>query len=1811
MDFNALDLLASAAVLQTRDSDTTGGTECTAQGSGSGSSESTEQGADNDEDPNSSTEACIDLNDTESKMGSMKKGKHPQVTSVGDFPKQVISSDMDELINEKVNEKTINEDVTVDIVKSDLVECTDVKSLSEKVDNSDTDSCVEEDIEEHIEVSTSTLVELSSFDVEDSPGKIKTIMRSLLTGQTVCDDVDDSTNNPDSDNCDEKHEQVSVLGNDSAIGLYVNDKIDTDLKMDKDYSCLNSSKNVGNHSIIDCDKDNITSLHDSALESSQSASDQSSSLGDNESLHFLVVSDHCYATVPGKTSNLRCSFLSDEPESDSGIDGNSSSEEAEHRTRSISLESNCLQCSFPEVSGRSGQLLSQGSSDLERSPIGNSGFPLGGLTVLSPTLSSSDSQCSDYHNNSTTGNLDTVCDATRKPVDFEVDSSLSSTTSDPAPEHNLKVGKFRIGKFASFTNIDTDQEKIYGRDAFSPEYGVSSASTALPSSPGIPSLLQSPCGDWDRSDAGSEALDDLESFLTPEPPKELMMVLQGIKSPTTAISPPAVQSSVVHHDHDYCFRSGTLPPSPVTSKKNIKSEKRKYMTAARSRGTPASLKESKRSKNLKIKNNIKGPLSETIEKVKNSLATTPVPIDCNFKKPEQPVNSLLLDKLNSLNRQKRVKSLEIKEEIVEDGEVEIDAGSKLKITGKFQNDFVYFLNKTSRNRRRSSVDTSLPLETKKSIQPAKPIDIIIPHLTDDDLEVLQTKGRAGLARLEKFSSNPNLLDRFSATLQTPNNKAGTPTVISGDRIKNERNNGVDDDDKIINTILSMENDNLASPVPVDNVQQEIDFFGDGETINLMGENMTLTKDQVDLLLNAVKHVSTPDSFTGNEKVELGSTDCDHSSTCSTEILDPNTSDVANPEWTINNNTPKLDKQDTDTESTYSSSDVGPSSCVSDIKEDSQESFELRSDIVIQEDQGDVLKDDNDVAIQKVYNDQTVNIKTELDIKIEVKDDIVIPNLDGNVKTEAEIKVEKDVSELIKSDLVDIVVNVDSNLVDKSLNRSITNVTDNRIMTVDEIVKPMIIDNELGHIDMVDTKPDKSLLDTELNAFPNSLAPSLSDLSLPLEKSFELLGSDFRLDKPDELFPEAHVESSMPEPTESDYNDTPWVVTVTVFWNDLPAIMINNRPYIRLVDIHKQILPAKDTGILKKRCQLLSIHVVNCTEMQRYFLVQYGRGYNSKSTLIVGKADACQLVGYYAQPQPRLPRSEDGVLNNLSRLSQHMAMIRGKQSRFNKRKRPNSKTASRNTSPERKDGIKNCVVPTSPKPRKQPPPQPVIQPELTKRLRHKKINFLEMLKGDSQDKVEVEETNEKKVAPQPVQKKKESSKKTNNRTPPSNKKKEIEIIVTPGDVSSEEEEESEDLSETETEEEIDDFSEGDGESESDEAEESDTVEEVIISKKKGVKSNGNNMKQSPKKSPRSTNDKSPNNKGKLGPLRVNVQGLLNFSKSVKKSAINDKTGCKSLDVVHIPLEFHDGRIPISQSGKIFLDLYKKKSSLCVKCADCDKLLSISSFLQHQHYPEESKTLTTVLDTQTLSLKSSEMSRNIKQLWEELQKRYEKFEGCRFLKPVVKAVISPLNSEKLSNFKSVIVRENYPQQPHPVVRANIPVPNLNISLECETDIVHVNEKLPQTILDNSEQTNLDNSELTDVEVLENKSETLQLNHCHINKCDVDKKSEFSANDKMLNTEKGNETVMVSLDSDPTSVKLQDTTIQPCKKSGTVKSSGTEVKTASKNNNIQTMDYGLDKSGVRSSSRKRKSRQYFSFEDYSFSNKKTKVDESSECK
>ena len=116
----------------------------------------------------------------------------------------------------------------------------------------------------------------------------------------------------------------------------------------------------------------------------------------------------------------------------------------------------------------------------------------------------------------------------------------------------------------------------------------------------------------------------------------------------------------------------------------------------------------------------------------------------------------------------------------------------------------------------------------------------------------------------------------------------------------------------------------------------------------------------------------------------------------------------------------------------------------------------------------------------------------------------------------------------------------------------------------------------------------------------------------------------------ELFPDM----SQPEPTVLNDVIVPELTVVSMYWNDLPGLVINGKQYVRLVDIHKQMLPAKDTGILKKRCQMLGLEIASCTEMQRDFLIRYANAAKSKSCVITSRLDAESLIGFYVEPRPK-------------------------------------------------------------------------------------------------------------------------------------------------------------------------------------------------------------------------------------------------------------------------------------------------------------------------------------------------------------------------------------------------------------------------------------------------------------------------------------------------------------------------------------------------------------------------------------------------
>ena len=124
---------------------------------------------------------------------------------------------------------------------------------------------------------------------------------------------------------------------------------------------------------------------------------------------------------------------------------------------------------------------------------------------------------------------------------------------------------------------------------------------------------------------------------------------------------------------------------------------------------------------------------------------------------------------------------------------------------------------------------------------------------------------------------------------------------------------------------------------------------------------------------------------------------------------------------------------------------------------------------------------------------------------------------------------------------------------------------------------------------------------------------------------------------------------------------------------------------------------------------------------------------------------------------------------------------------------------------------------------------------------------------------------------------------------------------------------------------------------------------------------------------STSSRSP--KSRFGPIRVNVKSLVSASHSItspaaqtrKKNLFGRKAGstnmtvdaCEDVSRAHalriLRISHQDAEASgaastqqiLSPMAEVHLDLYKRSTSPCVKCSTCDKFLSVPAFLKHQH------------------------------------------------------------------------------------------------------------------------------------------------------------------------------------------------------------------------------------------------------------------------
>jgi hypothetical protein len=177
--------------------------------------------------------------------------------------------------------------------------------------------------------------------------------------------------------------------------------------------------------------------------------------------------------------------------------------------------------------------------------------------------------------------------------------------------------------------------------------------------------------------------------------------------------------------------------------------------------------------------------------------------------------------------------------------------SKLKIQGSYRDDFVYFLNTNFRSRRRASQDVPAPLPPDKIIVPLpKPGDIVVPHLTNEDLEAI----KLGKHRLLSVGQHSSLTpSSISSSILTPT----TVPITTLSSPKHQSNGSMSDmESRIINTILSMETEPCAEST--DNA-----LFSTGN--DSLGINFSdqLTPEQMELLYSAVDQVQNIDTKTSD------------------------------------------------------------------------------------------------------------------------------------------------------------------------------------------------------------------------------------------------------------------------------------------------------------------------------------------------------------------------------------------------------------------------------------------------------------------------------------------------------------------------------------------------------------------------------------------------------------------------------------------------------------------------------------------------------------------------------------------------------------------------------------------------------------------------------------------------------------------------------------------------------------------------------------------------------------------------------------
>ena len=325
--------------------------------------------------------------------------------------------------------------------------------------------------------------------------------------------------------------------------------------------------------------------------------------------------------------------------------------------------------------------------------------------------------------------------------------------------------------------------------------------------------------------------------------------------------PPDPSQSQVQHDHDYC-----LPPEAKSSSPHLMANLLKNTTFKHHQIKPAAITPEKRtSGELGMLGTNPRPISSKME------VTEPEDLALSLNIPSV-VDSEVEDRLESECSKStghftrpRSKTSERSAEYVRTG----NSASKLKITGKFQDDYIYFLNTKSRSRRRKSCDFPAPIPANKIVvPPPKPGDIIVPHLTDADLEAIRLGTHP---TIQTSNGNSRLLPSGGITTSasvTSTVSTGLPAISATGSAPATSASISDEENKLINTILSLETETSA---PV--VSSAPDFSGlidssalpssststDNLGYNFLNDEINLTAEQMEIIYSAMDEVESLDS----------------------------------------------------------------------------------------------------------------------------------------------------------------------------------------------------------------------------------------------------------------------------------------------------------------------------------------------------------------------------------------------------------------------------------------------------------------------------------------------------------------------------------------------------------------------------------------------------------------------------------------------------------------------------------------------------------------------------------------------------------------------------------------------------------------------------------------------------------------------------------------------------------------------------------------------------------------------------------------